>query len=356
MIDAPADVGAVPPRSSPPRSRFAMSAFDRVLARARKTPRRIVLPESDDERVLRAAGDVVREGIARPLLPGDPDTVRAALDTLGVPAEGIDIVDPAALDTSGATARHVDHLVERHAARGMTTGKARAALEDRVTRACVMVATGDADGCVAGAATATADVVRGAVRQVGPATEGGLVSSCFIMLLEPRHPVDDVVVIGDCALVIEPDVEQLAGIAAATGDTARRLLDLAPEIAMLSFSTTGSARHAAVTKVARATVRARALRPDWRIVGEVQLDAAVIPAILARKDPDQATGRPCNVLVFPNLDAGNIGYKLMERFGGAQAIGPILQGLTRPVNDLSRGCSVADIVGIVAVTAAQVHD
>ena len=175
------------------------------------------------------------------------------------------------------------------------------------------------------------------------------------MLLGPRHPVEDVMVIGDCALVIEPDAEQLAGIAAATGDTARQLLGLEPEVAMLSFSTAGSARHAAVSKVARASALARELRPDWRIVGEVQLDAAVIPDILARKAPDQATDSPCNVLIFPSLDAGNIGYKLIERFGGARAIGPILQGLARPVNDLSRGCSVEDIVGIVAVTAAQVR-
>ena len=332
-----------------------MPAFDRVIERAREASRRIVLPESDDERVLRAAGEVHRRGLARPLLLGGPDTVRAALDALGVPPDGIDIVDPLALEADGATSPHTDYLVERHAARGMTPDRARAVLEDRVMRACVMVATGEADGCVAGAATATADVVRAAVRQVGPATAGGLISSCFVMLLEPRHPIEDVVVIGDCALVIEPDVEQLAGIAAASGDTAARLLGIEPAVALLSFSTAGSARHASVSKVARATARARELRPDWRIVGEVQLDAAVIPGILARKSPEQATGRPCNVLIFPSLDAGNIGYKLIERFGGAQAIGPIFQGLARPVNDLSRGCSVEDIVGIVAVTAAQAN-
>ena len=307
-----------------------MSAFDRVIERARATPRRVVLPESGDERVLGAAVEIAARGLARPRLIGDADAVRAALDALGASADGVDVVDPRALDADGASERHVEHLVARHAARGMTAKKARAALADPVTRAAVMVATGDADGCVAGAATPTAEVVRAAVRHVGPETDGGLVSSCFVMLLEPRHPVEDVVVIGDCALVIDPDVEQLAGIAAATGDTAARLLGLEPEVAMLSFSTSGSARHAAVTKVAQAAARARELRPDWRIVGEVQLDAAVVPDILARKYPEQATGRPCNVLVFPNLDAGNIGYKLMERFGGARAIGPILQGLARP--------------------------
>ena len=330
-----------------------MSAFDRVIERARATSARVVLPESDDERVLRAAAEIARRGLARPLLVGDAATVRAALAALGADDAGVGVVDPAELDASGATARQARYLVERHAARGMSEEKARAALAEPVTRACVMVATGEADGCVAGAATPTADVVRAAVRHVGPELEGGLVSSCFVMLLEPRHPVEDVVVIGDCALVIDPDAEQLAAIATATGDTAHRLLGIEPEVAMLSFSTSGSARHAAVAKVARATVRARALRPARRIVGEVQLDAAVIPDILARKDPAQAGARPCNVLVFPTLDAGNIGYKLIERFGGARAIGPILQGLARPVNDLSRGCSVEDIVGIATVTAAQ---
>lgn len=327
-----------------------MSAFDRVLRRARATPRRIVLPEADDERVLLAAVAIVAQGIARPVLLGDATVIEAALTTRGLKTAGIDIVAPS-IDPS-----HVAYLVERHAQRGMTAEKASEALADRVTRACVMVAMGEVDGCVAGAATATADVVRGAVRQVGAAVAGGQVSSCFLMLLRPDHPVEDAMVIGDCALVIDPDEAQLAGIATATGDTARDLLGLEPEVAMLSFSTAGSARHAAVTKVVRATELAREERPGRRIVGEVQLDAAVIPSLLARKDPTQATDRPCNVLVFPNLDAGNIGYKLIERFGGARAVGPILQGLARPVNDLSRGCSVEDIVSIVAVTAAQVRD
>ena len=328
-----------------------MSAFDRVIARARAEQRRIVLPESDDARVLRAAGEVVRQGIARPVLVGNRAVIGLALDALGIAIEGIEIIEP----TSADDERHIEFLIARHERRGMTPEKARTALAERVTRACLMVGAGEVDGCVAGAATATADVVRGAVRQVGALGGGKLVSSCFLMLLAPHHPVDDVLVIGDCALVIEPDERQLAGIAAATGDTARQLLGIEPEVAMLSFSTSGSARHAAVKKVARATALARELRPDWRIVGEVQLDAAVIPDILARKSPAQATDTPCNVLIFPSLDAGNIGYKLIERFGGARAIGPILQGLARPVNDLSRGCSVEDIVGIVAVTAAQVH-
>jgi phosphate acetyltransferase len=155
--------------------------------------------------------------------------------------------------------------------------------------------------------------------------------------------------------VIDPDAEQLAAIAVATGESAMQLLGMTPEVAMLSFSTNGSARHAAVSKVSQATALAREMRSTWRIVGEVQLDAAVLPEILQRKAPEQATEDPCNVLIFPTLDAGNIGYKLIQRFGGAQAIGPILQGLAKPVNDLSRGCSTSDIVNIIAVSAAQVR-
>jgi len=323
------------------------SAFDRVLERARAVPRRIVLPELADERVQRAAVAIVADNIALPVLLGDRATWRSRFEARGLSVDGIEFVPPQ------ATAAHVDFLVERHEKRGMTTAKARKALNDPLTQACVMVATGEVDGGVAGAVTPTARVVRSARRQIGLADVRAQLSSCFLMLLELHHPVEDAMVIGDCALIIDPDETQLADIATATGDSARELFGLVPEVAMLSFSTAGSARHASVSKVARATMLARKQRPERRIVGEVQLDAAVIPALLARKDPTQATDRPCNVLVFPNLDAGNIGYKLIERFGGARAIGPILQGLARPINDLSRGCSVEDIVSIVAVTAVQ---
>jgi phosphate acetyltransferase len=249
----------------------------------------------------------------------------------------------------------VEAIIRTRADRGMTAERASLALEDPVTYGCVMVSEGDADACVAGAITATARVVRSAMRYIGPKSADSQVSSCFIMLLRPEHPIRDVMLIGDCALMIDPDAEQLAEIAVATGETAIQLLGLVPEVAMLSFSTDGSARHSAVSKVRRATRLVRELRSDWRVVGEVQLDAAVVPELLARKAPAQAGENPCNVLIFPNLDAGNIGYKLIERFGGAQAIGPVLQGLAKPVNDLSRGCSEQDIVNIIAVSAAQVR-
>lgn len=328
-----------------------MSVFNRVLEAASLAKRRVVLPESLDERVLTAAAISHNKGIAHPILLGIPETLNALAAQLGISIDGIEIVSP---DKSEHRSAYVSALVKKREHRGMTIERAQSALADPVTFACMMVSEGHADACVAGAATATATVVRNAMHYVGKHPDESLVSSCFVMLLKPEHPVADVMVIGDCALVIDPDAEQLAGIAISTAETAMQLLQIKPEVAMLSFSTAGSARHAAVTKVSQATEIVREKRSAWRVVGEVQLDAAVIPGILAKKSPEQASTSPCNVLIFPNLDAGNIGYKLIERFGGAQAIGPILQGLNKPVNDLSRGCSTDDIVNIIAVSAAQV--
>ncbi|MFK8081456.1 MAG: phosphate acetyltransferase [Granulosicoccus sp.] len=330
-----------------------MSVFDRVLDAARRQLRHVVLPEANDERILKAAVIARSLGIARPVLLGDSELISARADGLNIDLTGITIFNPSSEEHRE---RYIEAMIHKRKHRGMTAGKASDALDDPVTFACLMVSEGDADACVAGAVTATADVVRNAVRYVGKRQGEPLVSSCFIMLLNPEHPVADAMVIGDCALAIDPDAEQLAAIAIATGESAQRFLDIEPQVAMLSFSTANSARHAMVTKVIQATAQARTLRPDWRIVGEVQLDAAVVPSLLARKAPEQASDAPCNVLIFPNLDAGNIGYKLIERFGGAQAVGPILQGLAHPVNDLSRGCSTEDIVKIIAVSAAQVVD
>ena len=330
-----------------------MSVFDRVLTNARKQQRRIVLPETQDERVLQAAANAVAKDIAAPILLGDTANIQSTMNAIGLSTEGLELVDPA---SDPRRDHYAALLTEKRAHRGMTHEKALDALNTPITYACMMVAAEDADGCVAGAITATADVVRNAMRCVGKREGEALISSCFVMLLKAEHPVSDVMVIGDCALVIDPDAKQLSSIAVATAETAKQLLDIEPQVAMLSFSTAGSARHTAVTKVVQATEQAKTARPDWRIIGEVQLDAAVMPDILARKSPEQATDEPCNVLIFPDLNAGNIGYKLIERFGGAQAIGPILQGLNRPVNDLSRGCNTNDIVNIMAVTAAQVRD
>lgn len=327
-----------------------MTAFNRILETAKNRQQKIVLPEASDERILAAAVEVANRQLAEPILVGNSEAIHSQLQSLGLPVELLSIIDH---ESNEHLSTYITQLVEKRKHRGMTPEKARETLKDPFVFACMMLNADHADGCVAGAITKTADVVRGAMQFVGKRPDVKQVSSFFIMLLKEWHPVDDVLVIADCALVISPDADELASLAADTGDSVIQLLNMEPEIGMLSFSTAGSARHKHVSKVQSATATLRELRPTWRVVGEVQLDAAVIPAILHSKAPEQATETPCNTLIFPSLDAGNIGYKLIERFGGAQAIGPILQGLQKPVNDLSRGCSQSDIVNLVAVTSAQ---
>lgn len=329
-----------------------MTAFNRILDTAKETQRRIVLPESTDERVLQAAANIVEQKLARPVLVGNPETIQASATKLGLALTDVEIQNQA--DESMREA-FIERLVELRQHRGMDRDKANEALNNPFTYACMMVDTDQVHGCVAGAITATAEVVRGAMQLIKKRDDVSQVSSFFFMLLQDGQPVKDILTIADCALVIDPNAEELASIAADTSDSVKQLLQIDAQIGMLSFSTAGSARHKHVSKVQEATAALKQLRPSLKVIGEVQLDAAVIPDILARKSPEQASDSPCNTLIFPNLDAGNIGYKLIERFGGAQAIGPILQGLNKPVNDLSRGCSISDIVNITAVTAAQVR-
>lgn len=327
-----------------------MTAFNQILEKARSSQKQIALPEASDERVLRAAAEIVELGLAKPILIGNSEAITALAKKLDVSLDSVRIEDQS---TSPRTEHYIEQLIEKRKHRGMDREKAAIQITNPFVFACMMIDADDADGCVAGAITPTAEVVRGAMQLVNKREGVRQVSSFFIMRLQEWHPVEDVLIIADCALVIDPTAEELAHIGADTGDSVKQLLNMQPEIGMLSFSTAGSARHSHVTKVREATDALRSLRPDWRVVGEVQLDAAVIPEILASKSPEQASDSPCNTLIFPTLDAGNIGYKLIERFGGAQAIGPILQGLKKPVNDLSRGCKQSDIVNLVAVTAAQ---
>lgn len=329
-----------------------MSKFDAVFAKAKANPRRILLPESLDGRILEAASVVAHNALARPVLLGSPDEIRqralSAQINLG-DIEIIDTRDEKLLDSLTGV------MIAKRSPKPVSNNDIEQTLADPVNVACLLLGDAQADGCVAGAATATASVIRSALRYVGMSADVTLVSSFFAMLMSEHHPVQDLMIMGDCGLMVDPDATQLAEIAEATGESAVQLFGMEPEVAMLSFSTNASARHPSVTRVREATKRLRERKPHWRIVGDVQLDAAVVPSILASKYPEAATDRPCNTLIFPNLDAGNIGYKLVERFGGAQAIGPILQGLNRPVNDLSRGCSSDDIVNLIAVTAAQVN-
>lgn len=328
-------------------------SFAALLQHAKNRPTEIVLPEGDDPRVIEAAARAANEGLAKPILLGNSDEIQQIAVTHNVDLDNVTL-----LDTTTDPARNdlTHSLFALREKKGMTLEKASSTMEDNLHYACMMVKEGLAAGCVAGAVYPTATVVRTAMQLVGKHPDYSFVSSCFMMLMtQSFHPVKEVILFADCALVISPDEKELAEIAVMTGDSAINLLSMKPEVAMLSFSTAGSAKHQNVTRVQKATSHARALRPDWRIIGDVQLDAAVIPDILAAKAPEQATGTPANILVFPTLDAGNIGYKMCERFGGAEAIGPVLQGLAKPVNDLSRGCKTDDIVNILAVTVVQSH-
>lgn len=328
-----------------------MKAINRIIERARAEPRRIVLCEAEDPRILHAAQRAAHEGIARIVLVGDAARIRQAAASESIDLAGMDVIDPA---TSALTPSLAQKLFALRAKKGMTLDDARREALKPLCFANLMVRMGHADGSVAGAVHTTADVVRTAIQVIGIHPAFKLVSSFFLMMLcEPFHALKGGLIFSDCGLVVDPDAFELAEIAMAAADSAQNLLMDAPRVAMLSFSTSGSARHAAVDKVVQATRLVQAQRPALAIDGDVQLDAAIVAEIARKKIEHSKVEGRANVLVFPSLEAGNIGYKLAERVGGAKAIGPLLQGLQKPANDLSRGCSADDVFYVIAVTAVQ---
>lgn len=330
-----------------------MHLMDTIRDKAKKNLQTVVLPESYDERMLFAAEKIVEQGLAKIIILGNPAEVRAAATAKGIKLAGIEIEDPA---TSPRLDSYVDAFVELRKSKGLSPEEARKLLTDKdnLYFAGMMVRQGDAGGEVAGATGTTGNVLKAAFQTVGTAPGIKTVSSYFFMVTKTAaFGENGIILFADCAVNPNPDAQALAEIAVATARNCKNFLDVDARVAMLSFSTKGSASHSDVDKVLAAIEIAKKIDPSLQIDGELQADAALLPKVGEKKAPGSPVAGKANVLIFPDLDAGNIAYKLVERVAGAEAIGPVIQGLAKPVNDLSRGCSVEDIVNVVAITAAQ---
>lgn len=329
-----------------------MDLLENIKTDAKKIQKRIVLPESFEERTLKAADQLLAEGIAQIVLIGNKDQlIREAQERSLKHIAQATFVDP---DNNPNLDAYINLMVELRKHKGMDADQARALLKDPLYLATLIIKNGDADGEVAGAMNATGDVLRPAFQYIKTKPGISVVSGAFLMFLKDSHFGENgLVIFADCAVHPDPTAKELAEIAVATGQTARAIAHIEPRIAMLSFSTKGSAKHDMVTKVAEATKLAREMDPELKIDGELQADAALVEAIGKSKAPGSEIAGKANILIFPTLEAGNIGYKLVQRLAHAEAVGPVLQGMAAPINDLSRGCSVSDIVNLVAITANQ---
>lgn len=330
-----------------------MDLISEIIARAKANKQRIVLPEGTEERTLTAADQVLADGVADLILIGNPTEIKALADKLGL--KNIDkatIVDP---ENHPKKEEYAELLCELRKKKGMTMEEARKLVLDPLYLGCLIIKAGDADGQLAGARNTTGNVLRPALQIIKTSPGISCVSGAMLMVTQtPQYGENGVLVVGDVAVTPMPDAAQLSQIAVCTAQTAKAVAGFAePRVAMLSFSTKGSAKHEVVDKVTEALTLAKELAPDLKIDGELQADAALVPSVGNSKAPGSEIAGKANVLVFPNLEVGNIGYKLVQRLGNADAIGPILQGIARPVNDLSRGCSVEDVYKMIAITANQ---
>ncbi len=329
-----------------------MDLIKEIVERAKANKQRIVLPEGTEERTIKAADQLIGDGVANIILIGNVNEIKNLAAKFNL--KNIDkaiLLDPRDYEKKSV---YANLLFDLRKAKGMTLEQAEKLAEDPLYIACLMIKNGDADGEIAGAQNTTGDVLRPALQIIKTAPGISVVSGAFLMFTtQKQYGKDGLLVVADCAVTPDPTAAQLAEIAVATGHTARALVGEEPQVAILSFSTKGSAKHPLVDKVIEATQLAQKIDPSMNIDGELQADAALVPSVGEQKAPGSKVAGRANVLVFPSLEVGNIAYKLVQRLGNAEAVGPILQGMAAPVNDLSRGCSVSDIYNMVAIAANQ---